>query len=666
MKLVKLILLLPVGLILSAWTSDRVNSEGVFTPVDPATELRLSIIFRDQSLHDLLGSDWKLATTQEYIEAVNRIGHRIAAAIAERPDLSDEWEFIVVEPKDPQHAKDPRWANAFAVGGGKVFVQSPLLEVLRINGKIDQDMLASILGHEMTHCVRSHIIQDMSISGTLDWLLSNLDDITSGKLTTEAKAKLVAAERAQFTRNQEAEADSLGALFATRAGYDGFGGAVRWMQWANLHMPTFSFEYLPGTGSGSDDQGRLLDHPTWEDRLSNLLRYKDQIAILAGEFNWGYFALQNFDFERAAVCFGDVVKIFPNSYEAENNLGLAYHFLYLRTAGTSEKFQPGLMNCFISFRDRVRGESTLSKAIEHYRRALALNPHAIEPQANLAVALSETNEPEDLSEAEAILQKLLAKYPSDPRLLNDMAIVLYRNAPSGTERGAALVKVAALFQKAWDQSALEPQLRLPALFNLGRLEIETGQKPQGVSHLLEYLKNQSIGPWAELAQHILKQENAGIPNLAAQSSVPIKDILSVAPGMTASEVTKILGEPDRAENAENSDGDNGQILNYRTLGISVVLVEDKVVSVNVFTPEGVPSVLQTSGGRLGIKVAGIELDETVDVLRKTLGEPLDVTHVPDTGNDNYFYAGSDGKTILKIRVYLGKVAGISLISRKSV
>jgi hypothetical protein len=88
-------------------------------------------------------------------------------------------------------------------------------------------------------------------------------------------------------------------------------------------MPTFSFEYLPGTGSGSDGQGRVLDHPTWEDRLSNLLRYKDQIAILAGEFNWGYFALQNFDFERAAVCFGDVVKIFPNSYEAENNLGLA-------------------------------------------------------------------------------------------------------------------------------------------------------------------------------------------------------------------------------------------------------------------------------------------------------------------------------------------------------
>ena len=667
MKFIRLILLLPVGLLLLARASDN-SDTAVFTPIDPATEVRLAIVFRDQNLKHLFANGWKLATNQEYIEVVNQVGNRIAATIAERPDLSDEWEFTVLQPTNPRYAADPRWVNAFAFGGGKVVVQSPILEVIRINGKIDEDMLASILGHEMTHCVRSHLMQDFSISGSLNWLLTHLDDITSNDgsrtLTKEAKAKLAAAASAQFTRNQEAEADALGALFATRAGYDGFGGAVRWMKWADLNLPTFAFEYLPAGQPESAAQPQALDHPTWKDRLANLLRYKDQIAVLVGEFNWGCFALENFDFDRAAVCFGDVVKVFPNSYEAQNNLGLAYHWLYLREAGIKEKFQPGLVNCFVSFRERLRGESTLSKAMAHYRKALELDPYATEPRTNLAMALIETHDQDKLAEAEDVLQKLLAKYPSDPRLLNDMAILLYWKASSGGNREADLAKVAELFRKAWDQKASELKVRLPALYNLGVLEIEAGQKAQGVSHLVEYLKSQPFGPWAELAQSLVKQNNGEVPSLVAESTVPIKDILNVAPGMTEAEVIKILGQPDQTQNVATSEEDEGQILSYEAMGINVVLVEGKVASVNVFTPGGGNPILRTAGAAIGPTVAGIRLGEPEDALPKALGEPNEVKEIPGTAHKILFYLRE--KTIFKVTIEWGKVVKISLMSRKQV
>ncbi|MBV9492290.1 MAG: M48 family metalloprotease [Verrucomicrobia bacterium] len=653
MKFAKLILLLTVGLLPFAWfawaSESSVSESGVIAAVDPATELRLAIYNRNRELQR-----HHVSTNQEYVDTVNRVGHRIAAAISERPDLVDEWEFTVVD--------TPQVINAVAFGGGKIIVYSGLLEALRVNGKIDEDMLASVLGHEIAHNVRSHIILSYSLSGSLDWILSHVDEVISNdaSVSPELKEKLTNLAEARFTRVQEFEADALGALYATRAGYNGFGGAARWIRWAEINLPTYMFEYVPGSKSSS--QQNPLDHPTWRERLANLERYKDQIAVLAGEFNWGCFALENLDFERAAVCFGDVVKVFPNSYEAQNNLGLAYHWLYLRSAGATEKFQPSLMNCFVSFRDRVRGQDTLLKAIAHYRKALELNPRALEPQANLAVALIETHDPDNLAEAEALLQKLVAKRPNDPTLLNDLAILRYWQAPpSGSERGAALAQVADAFRKAWEQPGAELKLRLPALYNLGVLELETGQVEQGVGRLAAYLKEQPVGPWAELAQTLIKDNHGELPARVAESSVPIKDILSVTPGMTEAEVVKLLGPPDQNQPTTTSEEDQGQVLYYRTIGVNVVLVEGKVASVNVFSP---PSLNPVLGVSAGLSVAGIKLDGTVDELRKALGEPQQVTHIPGTGDDNYFYAGADGKTIVKVKVHFRRITGISLTSRK--
>ena len=56
--------------------------------------------------------------------------------------------------------------------------------------------------------------------------------IRRATLSPEEVARLEELARARFTRVQEFEADLLGALYATRAGFDGFGGALRWMNLA--------------------------------------------------------------------------------------------------------------------------------------------------------------------------------------------------------------------------------------------------------------------------------------------------------------------------------------------------------------------------------------------------------------------------------------------------
>ena len=51
--------------------------------------------WRDQAIKGI-----QLSTNQVYIEAVNRVGRRIANAISERPDLADDWEFTVIDSSD--------------------------------------------------------------------------------------------------------------------------------------------------------------------------------------------------------------------------------------------------------------------------------------------------------------------------------------------------------------------------------------------------------------------------------------------------------------------------------------------------------------------------------------------------------------------------------------
>ena len=182
------------------------------------TEVRLGTLQKNE-----LVKKYHLSTNRDYMEAVNRVGRRIADSIYERPDLTDDWEFTVL---------DSGLVNAEAFGGGKVIVFEGFLDKIFVNGKLDEDMLAAVIGHEMAHNVRRHVLLTESVMDSME-ILAHLDAIerdSQGHLTPDEIEKLKELARARFTRVQEFEADLLGALYATRAGFNGFDGALRWMQ----------------------------------------------------------------------------------------------------------------------------------------------------------------------------------------------------------------------------------------------------------------------------------------------------------------------------------------------------------------------------------------------------------------------------------------------------
>src|ERR1700720_3436652 len=165
------------------------HEQNVVAGIDPATEVRLGTLWRDQFI-----KKYQLSKNQVYIEAVNRVGRRIANAISERPDLADDWEFTVI---------DSSIVNAFATGGGKVVVYEGFLDLISKGngGKPDENMLAHLLGHEMTHNVRRHVLLGEGISGSMEWIVAHLDAIekdSQGTLSPEEIARLQELARPRF------------------------------------------------------------------------------------------------------------------------------------------------------------------------------------------------------------------------------------------------------------------------------------------------------------------------------------------------------------------------------------------------------------------------------------------------------------------------------------
>ncbi|SLN73781.1 M48 family metallopeptidase [Oceanibacterium hippocampi] len=138
-------------------------------------------------------------------EMVNRIGRRIAAV---SDDPGYDWEFnVLVDPT----------ANAFALPGGKVAVNTGLFDVARTEGQ-----LAAVMAHEVGHAVARHSAERLSRQMVIETglgaagMTSQTAAQFSGLLAQAATLGLVLP----FSRKQEAEADEIGLIYMARAGYD--------------------------------------------------------------------------------------------------------------------------------------------------------------------------------------------------------------------------------------------------------------------------------------------------------------------------------------------------------------------------------------------------------------------------------------------------------------
>ena len=152
---------------------------------------------------------------------VTRVGKKIAAATEqylksngmEAEVRNFAWEFNLV--KDNQ-------VNAFCMPGGKIVVYEGLLKLVS-----SDDELAVVVGHEVAHAVAKHSNERMSQQLMTQYGAQILTQALSNKSAAIQKAgSTIYGLGAQygvtlpFSRKHETEADYMGLIFMTMAGYD--------------------------------------------------------------------------------------------------------------------------------------------------------------------------------------------------------------------------------------------------------------------------------------------------------------------------------------------------------------------------------------------------------------------------------------------------------------
>lgn len=161
------------------------------------------------------------STSSSQTAMVKRVGQKIAVATEEylrQNGMSNEiknfsWEFNLVADKQ---------VNAFCMPGGKIVVYEGLMELVS-----SDDELAVVIGHEVAHAVAKHSNERMSQQIAAQYGSQILSAALSEKSTmVKNVAGTVYGIGAQygvmlpFSRTHELEADYMGLILMTIAGYN--------------------------------------------------------------------------------------------------------------------------------------------------------------------------------------------------------------------------------------------------------------------------------------------------------------------------------------------------------------------------------------------------------------------------------------------------------------
>lgn len=174
---------------------------------------------------------------------VNQVGRWVASQ-SERPDLP--WRFGVIDSAD---------LNAFAAPGGYVLVTKGLYQQLE-----NEAQLAGVLAHEIAHITKKHQLKVLQKQQLVGFGAGKLAEIFAKDNKLAKKAIDSGAEISARSLDKEAEfeADRMGMVLATRAGYEPYGLA--------------DVLQRVGQTSKTDDSVALLfkTHPHPDERLIKL------------------------------------------------------------------------------------------------------------------------------------------------------------------------------------------------------------------------------------------------------------------------------------------------------------------------------------------------------------------------------------------------------------
>lgn len=158
--------------------------------------------------------------------------------------------------------------NAFALPGGYLYITRGLLALAN-----DSSELAAVVAHEMGHVTANHGVQRQQREANEILAARVVSDVLEDN--PDAKAALLRGKLslAQFSRNQELEADAIGIRAIGRAGYDPF-AAARFLQ----SMASFAdFRSVSGASDASLDF--LASHPAAPKRIELALGHARNFGV---------------------------------------------------------------------------------------------------------------------------------------------------------------------------------------------------------------------------------------------------------------------------------------------------------------------------------------------------------------------------------------------------
>lgn len=194
----------------------------------------------------------KISQHPGYNAMVQNVGRRLSRVM---PVPNAQWEFVVFEDPTP---------NAFALPGGKVGVHTGLFQISQ-----NEAGLAAVIGHEVGHVVARHSGERLSRGAVSAGAVAVGTYVLNKKTGVDPRVAAVGLgagaglTQLAHSREQELEADKLGALYMARAGYDPTESVRLWERFAEYRKQT------------NQSQGPvfLRTHPLDETRIAALQSY---------------------------------------------------------------------------------------------------------------------------------------------------------------------------------------------------------------------------------------------------------------------------------------------------------------------------------------------------------------------------------------------------------
>ncbi len=206
------------------------------------------------------------AAQQQYAQLLGQAQQQRALAAADQPQLQRlryiAERMIPYTPECNERARSWRWEvnligsdqiNAFCMPGGKIAFYTGILAKL----KLSDDEVAMIMGHEVAHALLEHARERMAKAGGTELLLRGGAALLGlGSLGDFAAANASQLLSLKFSRDDESEADALGLVMASRAGYDPASGVTLWQK-------------MVAAQKGAPPQW-LSTHPAGETRIKDI------------------------------------------------------------------------------------------------------------------------------------------------------------------------------------------------------------------------------------------------------------------------------------------------------------------------------------------------------------------------------------------------------------